>query len=147
MKYLIYNQKDFKLKTSGLTITQGVIDINGISLFIKYTSLGIHYAQPVVRYDVLIKDFPENIVLVGSEFQIKVWKFILDSKSGDIYSYSDIAKHLNMKNHARAVAKALSSNQIAYFVPCHRVINKDGSISGYKWGVEMKKKLLEKEQK
>lgn len=147
MKYLSFNKKDFKSKISNLNSHQGIIQINGVNLFIKYTSLGIHYAQPVSESDNYLNDYPKNIVLVGSEFQLKVWQFIIKSKAKDLYSYSYIAESLNMKNHARAVARALSSNQIAYFVPCHRVINKNGSISGYKWGIEIKKQLLEKEQK
>lgn len=73
---------------------------------------------------------------------MKVWKYLQRIPKGETQSYAEVAKGMGRPTAARAVAKACASNRIAIAIPCHRVIRGDGAISGYKWGVERKQKLL-----
>ncbi len=82
----------------------------------------------------------------GSDFQLSVWSVLLSLKEGEVVSYCDVAEKLGKPKAIRAVASAIGRNFISYFVPCHRVIRKDGSYHGYRWGDQIKKMLLEREQ-
>jgi len=83
-----------------------------------------------------------NIFVKGTNFQINVWKAILNIQSGDISTYSDIAQLIGKPKAVRAVATAIASNHIAFLIPCHRVISKSAAMSGYRWGVDRKKIIL-----
>ena len=82
--------------------------------------------------------------LVGTEFQVKVWKEILKIPKGSTKTYKEIASDLNKPKSARAVANACGKNPHVPIIPCHRVIRTDGYLGGYsgKGGIEMKKQLL-----
>jgi AraC family transcriptional regulator of adaptative response/methylated-DNA-[protein]-cysteine methyltransferase len=81
----------------------------------------------------------------GTSFQQRVWKALQQIPPGTTATYSDIAKKIGMPKAVRAVAQACASNVLAVAIPCHRVIRTDGSLSGYRWGVERKSALLERE--
>jgi AraC family transcriptional regulator, regulatory protein of adaptative response / methylated-DNA-[protein]-cysteine methyltransferase len=81
----------------------------------------------------------------GTEFQQRVWKAVQQIPAGSTATYSDIAKKIGMPNAVRAVAEACAANVLAVAIPCHRVIRTDGALSGYRWGVERKRALLESE--
>lgn len=81
----------------------------------------------------------------GTAFQQRVWKALQQIPPGTTATYSDIAKRIGMPKAVRAVAQACASNVLAVAIPCHRVIRTDGSLSGYRWGVERKSALLERE--
>lgn len=81
----------------------------------------------------------------ATAFQQRVWKALQAIPRGETRSYGSIAKELGRPTAARAVGTAIGSNPVAVVVPCHRAIKSDGSLSGYRWGVERKKKLLEAE--
>lgn len=83
-----------------------------------------------------------SIAPVGSEFQLRVWDHLRAIPSGETRSYSEIAVALNIPSASRAVAKACGANSIALFIPCHRVIRRDGSLGGFRWGLETKRLLL-----
>jgi AraC family transcriptional regulator, regulatory protein of adaptative response / methylated-DNA-[protein]-cysteine methyltransferase len=83
--------------------------------------------------------------LHGSDFEIKVWQALRAIPAGKTMSYSELAEHIGMKGAAKDVGEACASNRIAIAVPCHRILRKDGSISGYRWGVHRKRALLERE--
>ena len=85
--------------------------------------------------------------LVGTDFEIKVWKEILKIPRGSVRSYKEIAIILKKPKSARAVANACGKNPYAPTVPCHRVIRSDGYLGGYsgEGGIEMKRRLLIKE--
>lgn len=81
----------------------------------------------------------------GTAFQTKVWKYLQKIPVGAPQSYAQVAKGIGRDGSARAVARACATNRIAIAIPCHRVIRGDGGLSGFKWGVERKRKLLELE--
>jgi AraC family transcriptional regulator of adaptative response/methylated-DNA-[protein]-cysteine methyltransferase len=81
----------------------------------------------------------------GTAFQQKVWQQLQKIPSGETRTYSEIARAIGRRSAVRAVARACASNQLAVIVPCHRVIHKDGSPEGYRWGTQRKEKLLKLE--
>lgn len=81
----------------------------------------------------------------GTAFQQRVWLALQSIPAGQTVSYSQLAQRLGMPQAARAVASAIAANPIAVAVPCHRVVRNDGSISGYRWGIERKRALLLRE--
>jgi len=81
----------------------------------------------------------------GTAFQQRVWKALQQIPVGSTASYTDIAKQIGMPKAVRAVAQACGANALAVAIPCHRVIRNDGALSGYRWGVERKRALLERE--
>jgi len=81
----------------------------------------------------------------GTAFQQLVWEAIRRIPAGSTASYTDIARQIGVPRAVRAVAQACGANALAVAIPCHRVIRNDGSLSGYRWGVERKRALLAKE--
>jgi AraC family transcriptional regulator of adaptative response/methylated-DNA-[protein]-cysteine methyltransferase len=81
----------------------------------------------------------------GTAFQQRVWQALRDIPAGETTTYTEIAKRIGAPNSVRAVAGACAANTIAVAIPCHRVVRTDGSLSGYRWGVERKRSLLRKE--
>jgi len=83
----------------------------------------------------------------GTAFQQRVWKALCEIPSGTTCTYSELAQKLGQPNATRAVAGACAANNLAVAIPCHRVVRTNGSLSGYRWGVERKEKLLRVERK
>lgn len=81
----------------------------------------------------------------GTAFQQRVWQALQEIPAGKTVSYSELAQRMGMPKSARAVAQACAANRIAVAIPCHRVVRNDGNLSGYRWGVERKRKLLASE--
>lgn len=81
----------------------------------------------------------------GSAFQERVWQALRAVPAGSRVSYTDIAQRIGAPKAVRAVAKACAANRIAVAIPCHRVVRRDGDLSGYRWGVERKRQLLDRE--
>ncbi len=81
----------------------------------------------------------------GTAFQERVWKALSKIPSGTTASYAQIAAAIGAPSATRAVAQACGANSLAVAIPCHRVVRTDGNLSGYRWGVERKQKLLERE--
>lgn len=101
------------------------------------------YVNQLTEYmDGKRKGFEVDIVFKGTPFQESVWKALQTIPYGETRSYSDIAKSVGNEKAVRAVGSAIGANPIAIIVPCHRVIGKNGSLSGYRGGIEMKKDLL-----
>jgi len=82
----------------------------------------------------------------GTAFQQRVWEALRKIPAGVTASYSEIAARIGAPKSARAVAQACAANQLAVAIPCHRVVRNDGALSGYRWGVERKRSLLERER-
>ncbi len=87
------------------------------------------------------------MILKGTKFQIKVWKYLKKIRKGNVKTYKEVAIGIKKPKSARAVANACGKNPYAPIIPCHRVIRSDGSLGGYSapGGIKIKKKLLKKE--
>jgi AraC family transcriptional regulator, regulatory protein of adaptative response / methylated-DNA-[protein]-cysteine methyltransferase len=85
---------------------------------------------------------PVRLVLIGTDFEIRVWEALLRIPMGRAVSYSDVARYLGRPAAARAVGAAVGRNPISFVVPCHRVLRGDGSLGGYHWGLTRKKALI-----
>jgi AraC family transcriptional regulator of adaptative response/methylated-DNA-[protein]-cysteine methyltransferase len=81
----------------------------------------------------------------GTAFQQRVWQALREIPTGKTASYAEVAARIGSPKSTRAVAAACSANALAVAIPCHRVVRRDGSVSGYRWGVERKRALLERE--
>ncbi|MGA8270462.1 MAG: bifunctional DNA-binding transcriptional regulator/O6-methylguanine-DNA methyltransferase Ada [Candidatus Sulfotelmatobacter sp.] len=82
----------------------------------------------------------------ATAFQRRVWTYLQSIPFGATRSYGEVAKAIGQPSASRAVARACATNPVAVAIPCHRVVREDGNISGYRWGVDRKKTLLEMEQ-
>lgn len=90
-------------------------------------------------------DLPRDVR--GTAFQERVWQALRSIPRGETRTYADLAASLGVPAGSRAVARACAANRLAVLVPCHRVIRKDGGIAGYRWGMERKQELLERERR
>ncbi len=93
----------------------------------------------IIKFDI-------PLLMVGSDFQKKVWNALLDIAYGETASYGELAKKIGTPNSVRAVASANGANAISIIIPCHRVIGSNGELTGYAGGLPVKKKLLDLEK-
>jgi AraC family transcriptional regulator of adaptative response/methylated-DNA-[protein]-cysteine methyltransferase len=84
--------------------------------------------------------------VAGTAFQLRVWEALRAIPMGETRTYSQVAEGIGAPRAVRAVASACAANEAALAIPCHRVVRKDGSMGGYRWGVEVKKQILEAER-
>jgi len=91
------------------------------------------------------KNFDVSYHLQGTAFQQEVWKKLSEISYGTTLSYSDIAKKLGKEHAVRAVAHAIGQNPLLILIPCHRVLGKDGTLTGYQAGLDKKQYLLDLE--
>jgi AraC family transcriptional regulator of adaptative response/methylated-DNA-[protein]-cysteine methyltransferase len=85
---------------------------------------------------------PLRIVLIGTDFEIRVWETLLRIPLGRATTYSDVARHIGKPSAARAVGAAVGRNPVSFVVPCHRVIGASGGLTGYHWGLTRKRAIL-----
>lgn len=102
-------------------------------------ALDAHISQGAPRPDLPLD-------LRGTAFQIRVWRFLLSVREGEVLSYSELAEKIDKPTAARAVASACAANRIGVLVPCHRVLRSDGGLGGYRWGLARKRALLDAER-
>lgn len=88
---------------------------------------------------------PPQVDLRGTAFQLRVWQALREIPRGETTTYSQLARELGNAGATRAVARACATNRVALVVPCHRVVGVNGSLTGYRWGVERKRQLLQAE--
>jgi AraC family transcriptional regulator of adaptative response/methylated-DNA-[protein]-cysteine methyltransferase len=109
-----------------------------------------HFEQLVAQVVGFIEDPAIGLNLPldirGTAFQQRVWQALRQIPAGSTVSYTEIAKRIGAPKAVRAVAQACGANSLAVAIPCHRVVKNDGSLSGYRWGVERKRALLQKEE-
>jgi AraC family transcriptional regulator of adaptative response/methylated-DNA-[protein]-cysteine methyltransferase len=87
-------------------------------------------------------DRPLRIVMIGTDFEVRVWETLLGIPMGKCSTYSDIANKVGKPKAARAVGAAVGKNPISFVVPCHRVLGRSGDITGYHWGLTRKRAML-----
>ena len=97
-------------------------------------------AEPVNGLDLALD-------VTGTDFQKRVWRALRTIPAGTTASYADIARRIDAPTSFRAVAQACGANPVALAIPCHRVVRGDGGLSGYRWGVQRKRALLERERR
>jgi AraC family transcriptional regulator of adaptative response/methylated-DNA-[protein]-cysteine methyltransferase len=94
-----------------------------------------------------ILDSPEvDLDMRGTAFQLEVWRKLLEIPRGETRTYTQLAAEMGRPQSVRAVAHACASNRLGVLVPCHRVVRTDGSLAGYRWGLERKRALLAAER-
>lgn len=105
-----------------------------------------HLVAKVVGFvEVPARDWDLPLDVRGTAFQQRVWKALQGIPAGSTASYADIARRISSPKSIRAVARACGTNVIAVAIPCHRVVRTNGEMSGYRWGIERKRALLEQE--
>ena len=87
-------------------------------------------------------DAPLRIVMIGTDFEVRVWETLLSVPMGRATTYSDIARKLGSPKAARAVGAAVGRNPISFVVPCHRVLGRSGALTGYHWGLARKQAII-----
>lgn len=85
---------------------------------------------------------PVRVVLIGTDFEVKVWETLLKIPVGKAVTYSSVAHHIGKPTASRAVGAAVGRNPISFVVPCHRVVGSSGALTGYHWGVPRKRAIL-----
>lgn len=101
--------------------------------------------QVIAVVEVPVSDFDLPLDIRGTPFQQRVWQALREIPPGSTASYSEIAKRIGVPKSVRAVAAAIAANKLAVVIPCHRAVRSDGALSGYRWGVERKRTLLDRE--
>src|SRR6266478_5128904 len=87
-------------------------------------------------------DQPLRVVLIGTDFEVRVWETLLKVPMGRAVSYSDIARKIQSPKASRAVGAAIGKNPVSFVVPCHRALGKDGKLTGYHWGITRARAML-----
>jgi AraC family transcriptional regulator of adaptative response/methylated-DNA-[protein]-cysteine methyltransferase len=100
------------------------------------------YASRVFDPETWRPDRPLRLVMIGSDFELRVWETLLKLPLGKATTYSDIAAHIGNPKAARAVGAAIGKNPLSFVVPCHRVLGKGGDLTGYHWGLTRKRAIL-----
>ena len=85
---------------------------------------------------------PLRVILIGTDFQVRIWETLLSIPMGRAVTYSDIATKIRNPSACRAVGAAVGRNPISFVVPCHRVVGKSGELTGYHWGITRKRAML-----
>ena len=147
MMYAYYRFKDqyFKIcychdKLISLSLVNDIDDKNILNDFSHHV-----YSELKEYFYHQRKSFDIPLLLEGTAFQKKVWNALLSIPYGHTVSYQEIASMIGHPQSARAVGGAVHNNPIMIIIPCHRVIGSDGSLTGYAYGLELKKRLLELE--
>jgi len=100
------------------------------------------YAARVFDPEQWQQDQPLNVVMIGTDFEIRVWQTLLKIPMGQAATYADVAASIGNPKASRAVGSAVGRNPISFVVPCHRVLAKGGKIGGYHWGLTRKRAIL-----
>ena len=87
-------------------------------------------------------DRPLRVIMIGTDFEVRVWETLLGIPMGKCSTYSDIASKIGRPKASRAVGAAVGKNPVSFVVPCHRVLGRSGDITGYHWGLTRKRAML-----
>jgi AraC family transcriptional regulator of adaptative response/methylated-DNA-[protein]-cysteine methyltransferase len=110
--------------------------------FVKDSEATRDYAKRIFEPGNWSSDQPLRVVLLGTDFQVRVWECLLKIPMGKAVTYSDIARDIGQPTASRAVGAAVGSNPISFVVPCHRAVGKNGALTGYHWGLTRKRAML-----
>lgn len=110
--------------------------------FIEDSAATAPYAARIFDPRRWLREEPLRVVLIGSDFQIRVWESLLKIPLGKAVTYSDIAGDIGQPTASRAVGAAVGRNPISFVVPCHRALGKSGALTGYHWGLTRKRAML-----
>jgi AraC family transcriptional regulator of adaptative response/methylated-DNA-[protein]-cysteine methyltransferase len=110
--------------------------------YVEDRNLTAPLAQRIFDQRLWRPDRPLRVVLIGTDFEVRVWEALLRVPFGRVTSYSDIAAKVSAPKAARAVGAAVGKNPVCFVVPCHRVIGKSGALTGYHWGLTRKRAIL-----
>ena len=88
------------------------------------------------------RDRPLRVILIGTDFEVRVWETLLKIPMGRAVCYSDIASSIESPKASRAVGAAVGKNPISFVVPCHRALGKSGALTGYHWGITRKQAMI-----
>lgn len=145
MEITTLNHQEFKKYLQEATVTHHYYQTPAGPLEIAMTPKGIYQAhfraQPKDAQELQLTD-ATKILLVGTEFQIHVWQELLRIPADSTITYQELAIRIGRPHSWRAVANAVGRNNIAYFIPCHRIVRKNGTLGGYRWGAKRKAELL-----
>ena len=97
---------------------------------------------PRLRSRLWRPDAPLRVVMIGTDFELRVWETLLSVPMGRATTYSDIARKIGKPKAARAVGAAVGRNPISFVVPCHRVLGRSGALTGYHWGLARKQAII-----
>lgn len=100
------------------------------------------YAERIFNPGKWRADQPLRVVMIGSDFQLRVWEALLRIPMGQACTYSDIARRIGQPSASRAVGAAVGANPLSFVVPCHRALGKTGALTGYHWGLTRKRAIL-----
>jgi len=129
---------DAEIKIDPVQTEQLVIDIFST----LHPSASVHHATPPTEVVSKGRQRHFHLLLLGTNFQIKVWEALLSIPQGSIATYGSIADYIGMPGASRAVGSAVARNPVGYLIPCHRVIRTLGVIGRYRWGRDRKAALL-----
>jgi len=110
--------------------------------YVEDTDGTVALAQRIFDTKMWRPDQPLRVVLIGTDFEVRVWETLLKVPMGRAVSYSDIATTINSPKASRAVGAAIGKNPVSFVVPCHRALGKSGALTGYHWGITRKQAML-----
>ncbi|MGL4406591.1 MAG: methylated-DNA--[protein]-cysteine S-methyltransferase, partial [Notoacmeibacter sp.] len=112
------------------------------AIYTENKSATAPYAARAFDQDLWKADQPLRVVLIGTDFEVRVWEGLLKIPLGKLNTYSGLAAQIGKPGAPRAVGAAVGKNPISFVVPCHRVIGKSGALTGYHWGLTRKRAML-----
>ncbi|OJF93646.1 methylated-DNA--[protein]-cysteine S-methyltransferase [Pararhizobium antarcticum] len=112
------------------------------ALYVEDSAMTAGYATRIFNSDQWQPGEPLRVVLIGSDFQIRVWQALLKIPMGKAVTYSQVASDIGQPSASRAVGAAIGRNPISFVVPCHRALGKSGALTGYHWGLTRKRAML-----
>lgn len=110
--------------------------------YIEDSARTVAHAQRIFDSNLWKPNTPLRVVLIGTDFEIRVWETLLTIPLGRATTYSDIARKIERPKASRAVGAAVGKNPLSFVVPCHRVVGKSGALTGYHWGLTRKRAML-----
>ena len=110
--------------------------------FVEEQGLAAQTIQHIFAPSEWRQNQPLRVVMLGSDFEVRVWSALLKIPMGRATTYGDVASHIGKPTAARAVGAAVGRNPISFVVPCHRVLGKSGALTGYHWGLTRKQAIL-----